>query len=523
MSDELNHLLENVLLDTGGLGCFQFIIIAVINLVKFPITWSVLMMTFGGATPDWWCDDYRNSSMLEEDKDAGNESVTSFLFKKCSVNGSDACRDVHFDSDMNTIISEWRLICGESWVPGIVISIQMAGLFISGYLSGQLSDMFGRRLIIFISILLNAVANFVAAFSTSWQMFASLRFVIGISSGLYLAIYMTYIIEFTPMKSRPMIQAIPSWSLAAAFYGLLAWLLPDWRYIQIVTGAVSVPFFACWFIVPESFRWLVSHKKMDEAKKVVDRISKLNKVSTPSLQEVEGALEKSNIMDRKYTVVDICKHGYLLKRAVIVSFAWMAMAYTYYGISFGVDKLSGSLYINIFVLSFLEIPGAFLAWYFMKRIGRRWAYMIFSLLSAAGGIAVGLAKNFDFNNSWAVINGFAFVAKLGCAAGWSCLFIITTECYPTVLRTTGYGLASSLCRIGPILAPLALSTSDTYKGFLYFTCGVVTCISGLSIFCIHETKDRALEDLIGTDRMEVSLKVTDSGIQITNDNTVDKK
>lgn len=43
------------------------------------------------------------------------------------------------------------------------------------------------------------------------------------------------------------------------------------------------------------------------------------------------------------------------------------MAYTYYGISFGVDKLSGSLYVNMFVLSILEIPGAFIAWFFMNR------------------------------------------------------------------------------------------------------------------------------------------------------------
>ena len=45
----------------------------------------------------------------------------------------------------------------------------------------------------------------------------------------------------------------------------------------------------------------------------------------------------------------------------------IAMAYAYYGISFGVDKLSGSLYLNMFILSMLEIPGSFIAWYFMNR------------------------------------------------------------------------------------------------------------------------------------------------------------
>jgi flagellar motor switch protein FliG len=66
----------------------------------------------------------------------------------------------------------------------------------------------------------------------------------------------------------------------------------------------------------------VSHKKLEEARRVVNRIAKINNVTPPDLQEVENALEKSHTIDRKYTVIDICKHGYLLKRAAVVSYAW---------------------------------------------------------------------------------------------------------------------------------------------------------------------------------------------------------
>lgn len=70
-------------------------------------------------------------------------------------------------------------------------------------------------------------------------------------------------------------------------------------------------------------------------------------------------------------------------------------------------------------------------------------------------------------------------------------------------------MASSLCRIGPILAPLSLSLSATLPGFLYFSCGAVSFISGLSIFCIAETKDKALEDLIGSGHVEETVIVAD--------------
>lgn len=43
------------------------------------------------------------------------------------------------------------------------------------------------------------------------------------------------------------------------------------------------------------------------------------------------------------------------------------MVYNYYGIFFGVDKLFGSLYLNMFILSVLEILGVFLFWFFMNK------------------------------------------------------------------------------------------------------------------------------------------------------------
>lgn len=108
MASEVNKLLEGILEETGGMGRFQFITITLINLCKVPITWSVLMMMFGGATPDWWCGGSRNSSLVSMDEytDADNETMVTSSFKVCNMNGSLDCTFKVFDSDMNTIISE---------------------------------------------------------------------------------------------------------------------------------------------------------------------------------------------------------------------------------------------------------------------------------------------------------------------------------------------------------------------------------------------------------------------------------
>ena len=108
MASEVNKLLEGILEETGGMGRFQFITITLVNLCKVPITWSVLMMMFGGATPDWWCGGSRNSSLVSMDEytDADNETMVTSSFKVCNMNGSLDCTFKVFDSDMNTIISE---------------------------------------------------------------------------------------------------------------------------------------------------------------------------------------------------------------------------------------------------------------------------------------------------------------------------------------------------------------------------------------------------------------------------------
>lgn len=108
MANEVNNLLENVLEETGGLGRFQFILIALINVCKVPVTWSVLMMMFGGATPDWWCGGSRNSSLANQNTYSlnGSEWLMTSSYQVCSVNGSVACDDRYFDPDMNTVISE---------------------------------------------------------------------------------------------------------------------------------------------------------------------------------------------------------------------------------------------------------------------------------------------------------------------------------------------------------------------------------------------------------------------------------
>jgi OCT family organic cation transporter-like MFS transporter 4/5 len=114
----------------------------------------------------------------------------------------------------------------------------MGGLLVSGILAGQLSDTFGRKPTFFLSLLIMTISNLIAAFSISWEMFAVLRFLIGLGSGIYLATMYIYMIEFIPKKYRPMITALPAFPVFAALYGLVAWWLRDWKNLHYATTVI---------------------------------------------------------------------------------------------------------------------------------------------------------------------------------------------------------------------------------------------------------------------------------------------
>ena len=146
-------------------------------------------------------------------------------------------------------IFQWDLLCDMSWVPQTITSIQMAGVLTGNVLAGQIADLIGRKSPLFLAIASLVVLNIAAAFSTSWLMFAILRFFMGFSVGIDLTVQYNIQSEFTLAKWRTWIVSVPSWALELALFGLAAWLLKDWQYLHITTACVGAPLLATWWLV----------------------------------------------------------------------------------------------------------------------------------------------------------------------------------------------------------------------------------------------------------------------------------
>ena len=127
----------------------------------------------------------------------------------------------------------------------------------------------------------------------------------------------TLIIELVEPKYRALVGIgvdIP-FALGEASVGILAWLIPNWRYFQYIT---SIPIFLLLlmhFVIPESPRWLITKRKYQELSNLTKRIAKLNKVDIPNEMETSLQLAIKEQENNKSSFPEVSKMLPCFKKA----------------------------------------------------------------------------------------------------------------------------------------------------------------------------------------------------------------
>jgi hypothetical protein len=77
-------------------------------------------------------------------------------------------------------------------------------------------------------------------------------------------------------------------------------------------------------VVPESFRWLVSHFKTKDAEIVIERIAYINGRQKPDVTKLIEIIQKEAEVesDKKYSILDIFRNATLAKHSFFLWFIW---------------------------------------------------------------------------------------------------------------------------------------------------------------------------------------------------------
>ncbi|TVU30582.1 hypothetical protein EJB05_22212 [Eragrostis curvula] len=329
-----------------------------------------------------------------------------------------------------------------------------------------------------------------------------------------------------------------SWGVVSDNYGRRQIVMPKfgWRWLLALSAIPSFLLLLFYAITPESPRFLCMKGRTTEAVEILEKMARLNNVPLPSgrlvsdknieLDEVTRSSESTTLLSgteeetdnvNKDEVSDfggIKSVGKLLAPKLIRAtlLLWMAFfgnAFAYYGIVLLTSELNNgnricakeevesvhsnksSLYKNVFISSFAEIPGALLSAMVVDRFGRRlsMASMLFSSCVFLFPLV--------FSRTEMLTRISLFGARLCISASFTIIYIYAPEIYPTAVRSTGIGIASSVGRIGGILCPLVavalVHSCHQTTAILLFE--LVVFLSGLAVsFFPFETKGCRLND-----------------------------
>jgi putative MFS transporter len=372
------------------------------------------------------------------------------------------------------------------------------GTGIGALVSGYFVDKIGRRTIFIMDLVFFVIIAGLSAISINGYMLFILRLLVGIGVGLDYPIASSYLAEFVPVKSRGKFMAydilfFPIGALAAILIGY--WLLgigglDAWRYMVASAIIPALIIAIARLGSPESPRWLLEQKRVDEAISVIEKI-----IERPLTDEEKRLVKAAKVEAYKNTYY----------KELLTKFpknaAFVAIWYTGYQIAFVATGVLSSLFA-----SSLKIPietASALFWieniisiliiaYTIDKLGRK----PMSALGWIGSIVTFLALIFMSSTS----------SKLTLLIIYSLLALflnfqgglhlgLSAELAPTRIRGTIEGWKQGVSRIIAASFSTFIFPLMTFEGSLYIM--MIAAIIGLvvTILMLPETKGKSLEEL----------------------------
>ncbi|WAA66066.1 MFS transporter [Microbacterium oxydans] len=376
---------------------------------------------------------------------------------------------------------------------GLISSATLIGIFIGGFLFGWLTDRYGRRPLFIADLACFVVAAVLMFFvQEPWQMFV-LAVILGLAVGADYAIGTPLLSEFAPRTVRGRLGSSLqiAWNVGYMIAFLIGFLItvshPDaWRWVLV---SAAVPAILCLIArhgLPESPRWLLSKGRVEEAREVLNRLGW-------KLEHGDFEREQS-----EHTSIRALFRPGQLGRTVFVCAFWMALVLPYFAIIFFQAGVYESLRIENPILTALlgtvvVVVGVLLGTLLIDRVGRRKLLIIpFWVMSAALVLVI-----FERALPGPVIIACFFVYLFAYGVASVLCGVYPMELFPTSIRTTGVGFATSMTRVGSAVGTFLFPQLLAWNAPVAIGIMAVICVIGaiVSQLFAPETANRTLTDV----------------------------
>ncbi|KAK9757056.1 hypothetical protein RND81_01G137300 [Saponaria officinalis] len=432
--------------------------------------------------------------------------------------------------------AEWGLSANKE---SMITSIVFAGMLIGAYSWGIVSDNFGRKRGFLVTAAVTSGAGFCSALSPNYATLVFFRFLVGVGLGGG-PVLSSWFLEFIPAPRRGTWMSVFSafWTVGTMLEASLAWIvmpLLGWRWLLAFSAVPSAFLLIFYYKAPESPRYLCMKGKPDEALRILEWIAKMNQTKLPAgtfvsdhqatevtnfpsedahlLSPTKDDIELRDNVDsnvQKGASIFTLLSPKLRKSTLLLWIVFIGNAFSYYGLVLLTTELSNRdnectpghaqlepgktadvSYRDVFIASFAEFPGLIISAALVDKVGRK------GTMSSMFFICCLILLPLAFIRSQGLVTPLLFGARICITATFTIVYIYAPEIYPTAVRATGVGVASSMGRIGGMVCPLVavslVHNCHITAAILLFE--AVIFISGICVVLFpFETSGRELRD-----------------------------
>jgi MFS transporter, AAHS family, 4-hydroxybenzoate transporter len=393
-------------------------------------------------------------------------------------------------------------------VPGTafasVVAAGFVGMMVGGAIAGVAGDRFGRRLALTASVLLFGVSTVAASRVDSLLALGVMRFFIGIGLQGASPNAAALVAEYVPLRHRAFaitatIVCIP---LGATLAGLIAIpVLPTlgWRALFVIGGLLSIAIsFILMRFLPESPRYLARRPtRWPELVRVLQRMGHRPAPGVGFVDLTESQVTRAPmraIFNSPVDTVALWSAFFFCLLSVYSGFTWIPTLLSRAGFASTVASA------GITAWNLGGVVGAITGGLAIARFGSKPSMLAMSAGAIVGALVMrsmpisATSPTLPIIGLLAIIGGFINAAQVT-------MYALAAHIYPSTVRATGVGVATSVGRIGAILSPYAATSVLLAGNQSFFT---LVAASMLAVFLSLALIKRHIPGTVGNRAARVS-------------------
>jgi SP family sugar porter-like MFS transporter len=405
---------------------------------------------------------------------------------------------------------------------GWAVSCALVGCLAGAFLSGLLSDRFGRKRLLIAAGVMFTVSAIGTALAHTFNVFVLYRILGGIGIGLTSNLSPMYISETTPANIRGRFVSINQLAIVVGIFiaPLINLLISDpvaleassseilntwngqsgWRWMFAAEAVPAMLFTVLMMLVPESPRWLMKNGQKAKAKDVFKNIGG-EQYSAIAIKDIEETLVNEvkqvhfkELLEKKMILVLLL--GVFL--AVFQQWCGINTVFLYAHDIFEAAGFSVSgMLVNIVILGLVFFSFTFVAIFTVDHIGRKTLMLIGSAGLSSAYFLIGGSYFFQYKGVIVlllVIIACAFYSFSLAPVVW----VLLSEIFPNRIRGAAMAVATLALWTGSFLItygfPILKAKLGNHGIFWLYS---LVCFAGflLTKMFVPETKGKTLEQI----------------------------